>query len=323
MELETLERKKEQLEWLAVQAANSWTFTRKDGCVLKSDSALIAYSDWVGQSTLNNRRWIRDEARPGELDYYIATITWRLQREDCGVSEGTEQPSATALEAESLEAVGNPIQADPAFLEVYKLRAAKVPPKTPGDQARAMIDAYYEADQREAAARREVWANSRSRIDLLEGDADNEDNEDDEDDENRSDDEEDDTSEGEGEVQDSQMTDRQEPDDGSDDDEMGDDNDDEVEDEDLYSEGGEDDDNASRDSGTDAFGIDWSHQWRPPAINAQRFGGVHTQYAWDWIEHLRKEDQREHRRRQKETPVEAVGEGHRFLHYRPQMAEGS
>jgi hypothetical protein len=32
---------------------------------------------WTGSSRLTGRRWIGDEVRPNELDYYVVTVTWK------------------------------------------------------------------------------------------------------------------------------------------------------------------------------------------------------------------------------------------------------
>ena len=37
----------------------------------------VTISRWTGSSTWGDRRWIRDESRPNEIDYYLKTVTWK------------------------------------------------------------------------------------------------------------------------------------------------------------------------------------------------------------------------------------------------------
>ncbi|KAF5636788.1 uncharacterized protein FTJAE_5984 [Fusarium tjaetaba] len=79
IELESLERKKDQVDKIAKQMVDSWFFKRPDGVVLYADTsdANRKVSRWSGSSTWHGQRWIRDETEPHKLDYYIVTITFR------------------------------------------------------------------------------------------------------------------------------------------------------------------------------------------------------------------------------------------------------
>ena len=77
LQFESLERKKSQVDSLASQVVNSWHFLRHDGTMMVSDMASIAQTRWTGSSTWEGQRWLRDETRPEELDYYIVTVTFR------------------------------------------------------------------------------------------------------------------------------------------------------------------------------------------------------------------------------------------------------
>ncbi|PNP83876.1 hypothetical protein FNYG_02564 [Fusarium nygamai] len=79
IELESLERKKDQVDKIAKQMVESWFFKRPDGVVLYADTSDSnrKVSRWSGSSTWHGQRWIRDETEPHKLDYYIVSITFR------------------------------------------------------------------------------------------------------------------------------------------------------------------------------------------------------------------------------------------------------
>lgn len=104
MELESLERKKSQVNAIAEKMARGWYFKRRDGIALFADLTCFnegALQDmdsredttetfdekkreelvqrWSGPSTFNGQRWTRDETAPGRLDYYILKVPFRLQ----------------------------------------------------------------------------------------------------------------------------------------------------------------------------------------------------------------------------------------------------
>ncbi|KAI6765540.1 hypothetical protein HG530_006610 [Fusarium avenaceum] len=83
IELESLERKKDQVNKIADQMAKEWFIKRSDGVVLYADvSGKSRKVDrWSGSSIWHGRRWIRDETEPNRLDYYILTVTFRPQHE--------------------------------------------------------------------------------------------------------------------------------------------------------------------------------------------------------------------------------------------------
>lgn len=77
MDIESIKRRKDEVDYIANEAANKWHFKRADGAILLAQPSDISISQWTGSSILGNRRWVRDEVRPGQLDYYVATVTWR------------------------------------------------------------------------------------------------------------------------------------------------------------------------------------------------------------------------------------------------------
>ncbi|PNS19676.1 Vigilin 1 [Sphaceloma murrayae] len=74
--LESLERKALQVDFLAKAMVQSWTFLRADGRILTGDSANLKASVWQGRSTLNDRRWIRDESSVNTLHYHVVDIAF-------------------------------------------------------------------------------------------------------------------------------------------------------------------------------------------------------------------------------------------------------
>ncbi|KAF5968826.1 hypothetical protein FBULB1_10542 [Fusarium bulbicola] len=93
IELESLERKKDQVDKIAKQMVDAWFFKRPDGVVLYADTsdANRKVSRWSGSSTWHGQRWTRDETEPNKLDYYIVSITFRplisIERSGGSVSE--------------------------------------------------------------------------------------------------------------------------------------------------------------------------------------------------------------------------------------------
>lgn len=78
LELESLERKKDQIDAIGKHIAEHWFFKKRDDNVLYADVSGKCHevSRWTGTSTWHNKRWTRDENANGKLDYYILTITF-------------------------------------------------------------------------------------------------------------------------------------------------------------------------------------------------------------------------------------------------------
>ncbi|KAG7291221.1 hypothetical protein NEMBOFW57_001233 [Staphylotrichum longicolle] len=79
IELESVQRKKEQVDSIARQMAERWVFKRTDGVALFADASGAANTvdTWTGSSTWNDETWTRDESRPGQIDYYILSVVFR------------------------------------------------------------------------------------------------------------------------------------------------------------------------------------------------------------------------------------------------------
>ncbi|KAI1773104.1 hypothetical protein F4818DRAFT_118132 [Hypoxylon cercidicola] len=81
IELESLERKKDQVDSIAEQMREKWFFKRMDGAALFPDvtGGNVEVSRWSGTSTWHNKTWTRDETEPGRIDYYVVSVPFRLQ----------------------------------------------------------------------------------------------------------------------------------------------------------------------------------------------------------------------------------------------------
>ena len=101
IELESLEQKKEQVNAIAKQMSERWFFKRMDGVALYPDASgrAIEIDKWTGSSTWNSHTWTRDEARPGQIDYYVASVVFRsassVEKRGGRISEVAANPTET------------------------------------------------------------------------------------------------------------------------------------------------------------------------------------------------------------------------------------
>lgn len=84
LEIESLERRNDEVGYIAEEAARKWHFRRADDVKLLANPSEISASRWTGPSVLGSQRWVRDETRPGQLDYFIAKVTWRPSQDPMG-----------------------------------------------------------------------------------------------------------------------------------------------------------------------------------------------------------------------------------------------
>lgn len=77
MQLESTMRRKDQIDDIAGQMIEKWTFRREDGTLLRATQEDVSVQTWTGKSTWEGARWVRDESRPGEIDYYVKTVVWK------------------------------------------------------------------------------------------------------------------------------------------------------------------------------------------------------------------------------------------------------
>jgi hypothetical protein len=81
VELESLQRKKGQVDRIASEMVKHWHFRRQDGMIMSASVEDFKVSCWSGSSTWEDERWLRDETKPGTNEYYVKTITWRPSKE--------------------------------------------------------------------------------------------------------------------------------------------------------------------------------------------------------------------------------------------------
>ena len=137
-ELESLERRKDQINSIANQMIGKWQFRRKDGVRLSAEHSSIAIMRWSGSSTWAGERWVRDETRPETLDYYVATITFKPVR---NASANEKEPEATENFAPNLEVHGfTPLALSHVAIPTLALKEANVPPGTPAADAVRMVE---------------------------------------------------------------------------------------------------------------------------------------------------------------------------------------
>lgn len=119
---ESLERKRDQVDQIATQAIERWEFEKKDGVIMSAEGCVPKIMRWSGNSTWGDSRWVRDETKSGQVDYYIATVTWAPVRplkaaSSIADSQAEDLPSGRKKkEARDLQAIGNPIKMNgPSF----------------------------------------------------------------------------------------------------------------------------------------------------------------------------------------------------------------
>lgn len=81
IDIESIERRKNEVDYIAGEMADQWRFQRADGTNMLAAKADTSVSRWTGSSMLGGRRWVRDEVEPGQLQYYFATVMWRPSQE--------------------------------------------------------------------------------------------------------------------------------------------------------------------------------------------------------------------------------------------------
>ncbi|KAE8140173.1 hypothetical protein BDV38DRAFT_27357 [Aspergillus pseudotamarii] len=137
IEFESIERRKNEVDYIAREAAEKWYFRRKDGFLLTPHESETPVFKWTGSSCLGGERWIRDEVRPGELDYYVKTVTWKLSREH------EARPGCPKLQVPyTMERELPPYLTGPPCLDVDELRTAEIPSSLPAAEAHEALEKY-------------------------------------------------------------------------------------------------------------------------------------------------------------------------------------
>lgn len=81
IELESLERKKAQVDEIARQMRERWFFRTEleEGLFADVSGGSDVVSRWTGSSTWSGKRWVRDETQEGRVDYYVVAVSFRKQ----------------------------------------------------------------------------------------------------------------------------------------------------------------------------------------------------------------------------------------------------
>ncbi|EAL86392.1 uncharacterized protein AFUA_3G01090 [Aspergillus fumigatus Af293] len=142
IDFESIERRKDEVEYIANEAAEKWFFRRKDGRLLTADKADMSVSQWTGSSILNGKRWLRDEVRPGQLDYYVVTVVWKVS------PELAEAPLPTPCP--TVEVPQDFHQPEPPFpaaacVFVTELEDANIALDTPAEKTWSLLEAHRRA----------------------------------------------------------------------------------------------------------------------------------------------------------------------------------
>lgn len=160
VDFEMIERRREEVGVIARAAAEFWAFQRRDGASLTArfDQEHVVLWNWTGSSVLGNRRWVRDEVRPGQLDYHVVTVTWKLRQgaTTTNTAASSGSGSGTCPRCRHCPGVKVPhgfVQPPPPFTEVASidmegLRDANVSLDTPAPDAWQAVQDFH---------RRRVW----------------------------------------------------------------------------------------------------------------------------------------------------------------------
>ncbi|KAF7131114.1 hypothetical protein CNMCM5793_004101 [Aspergillus hiratsukae] len=139
MDFESIERRKDEVEFIANEAAEKWFFRRKDGRFLTADKADMSVSRWTGSSILNGQRWLRDEVRPGQLDYHVVTVVWRVSP---GLAEAPLPTPCPKVEIPRDFRRPAPTFTPQAYVNVAQLEEANIALDTPAEETWAALQEH-------------------------------------------------------------------------------------------------------------------------------------------------------------------------------------
>ncbi|PNS15095.1 hypothetical protein CAC42_2324 [Sphaceloma murrayae] len=137
---ETVERKKDQVDLLASQA-KEWVFARKDEKLLRWKEEGL--EKWTGVSTLNQQRWIRDESRPGQIDYVIKSVVFDVPRAEDEHDDKGSRGEDLHVPSDRFEQMAP----ENASIFVDELKRARVPRDADGQTALEMVRQYREHNE--------------------------------------------------------------------------------------------------------------------------------------------------------------------------------
>jgi hypothetical protein len=137
VQVESLERKSDQVDYIVSQMIEKWRFSRRDDTTLQANPNSASVSRWSGSSTWEGDRWIRDETRPETLDYYVATVPfYPVSASEIRPRLNQGDPQLGPMPHAS------PIQNSRPSVAESELRAMSVPPGLSADEVLAHFDEY-------------------------------------------------------------------------------------------------------------------------------------------------------------------------------------
>ena len=93
MELESIERRRPQIQDMARQMREKWSFRRRDGTLLKAnEGGKDEIMKWEGSSTWSGQRWLRDETKAETLEYYMQTVCFQVSPDPPNETSFTPAP---------------------------------------------------------------------------------------------------------------------------------------------------------------------------------------------------------------------------------------
>ncbi len=140
LELESLQRKKDQIDWMADMMRDTWHFQTKNLTIFSASKDDVTENTWIGSSTWNDARWVRDETKLEQVEYYIKTVTW--QRDASLTRLEASAPDLTAPEEKF-----KVIEDSTPSLATDELAAAKVPPETDANEAKRLVRVYNDDEE--------------------------------------------------------------------------------------------------------------------------------------------------------------------------------
>jgi hypothetical protein len=150
LELESLARKKPQIDYIASRICQSWFLeTASSGGgeapqVMTAKEADCVTSTWTGTSIWNDARWIRDETEPETLEYYVKTVVFRMHKD----TTTNEKPTSKRPDIRVPRELQPPIFTPHASIPTSVLRDAGLQAGATAEEALAAFNASGRGSRR-------------------------------------------------------------------------------------------------------------------------------------------------------------------------------